>query len=163
MILLTTLRISGPIIDDFAGSGTQALRQATRTVQRIHKADPCVDIYYFVLFCTTQALAEISGSGLFTAVDTVFELGDDFRVFSPNSLFFAVPAPGVSQSDAKIVAEHYGRRLLPAHALGYKNGQLIIGFEHNVPNNTLPIFWATGGANGSWVAPFPRHLRPTWS
>ena len=146
-------------IDDFAGSGNQALRRGTEIVTRIRSEAPDVCAYYFLLFATTRALQTIETSGLFDQVDTVFELGDDFRVFSTNSLLYSAPASGISQSDTMIVADHYGRRLLPSHPLGYENGQLIVGFEHNVPNNTLPIFWHSGATDRPWVAPFPRHPR----
>ena len=146
-------------IDDFAGSGNQALQHATDIVTRIRTIDVDIRVYYFLLFSTTRALKTIGESGLFNEVDTVFELGDDFRAFSANSLFYSVPAPDISQSDTMIVANHYGRGLLPSHPLGYENGQLLVGFAHNVPNNTLPIFWHSAVADRPWTAPFPRHPR----
>ncbi|WP_461330746.1 phosphoribosyltransferase-like protein [Bradyrhizobium liaoningense] len=31
--------------------------------------------------------------------------------------------------------------LCPPHPLGYKDTQLALGFSHNTPDNTLPVFW----------------------
>ena len=146
-------------IDDFAGSGNQALQHAKKTVTAIRATDSDICVCYFVLFSTTRALTAITDSGLFNDVDAVFELGDDFRAFSANSLFYSVPAPHISQPDTMIVAEHYGRSLLPSNPLGYESGQLLVGFAHNVPNNTLPVFWHPGTHSKPWVAPFPRHRR----
>ena len=45
------------------------------------------------------------------------------------------------------------------HPLGYSNSQALIGFEHSIPNNTLPIIWADCKINGgtkNWVPIFPR-------
>ena len=145
-------------LDDFAGSGAQAQRQSDAIVRRIKRANPAVAINYYVLFATTKALSAIASAKLFNEVNTVFELRDDYRAFSTTSLFFSVPVAGVSQSDSRQVAEHYGRRLFPSEPLGFRNGEMIVGFAHNVPNNTLPIFWAPGPPKRPWVAPFPRHV-----
>ena len=146
-------------MDDFAGSGNQALRHSTDFVARIRNVAPEVCVYYFVLFSTTRALRTIADAQLFNEVDAVFELDDDFRAFSTNSLFYSVPTPHISQSDAMIIADYYGQLLLSSNPLGYEDGQLLVGFEHNVPNNTLPIFWHSGTRESSWTAPFPRHRR----
>jgi hypothetical protein len=42
------------------------------------------------------------------------------------------------------MARHYGQVLFPGHAAGYKDGQFMLGFTHNTPDNTLPIFWDEG-------------------
>jgi hypothetical protein len=43
----------------------------------------------------------------------------------------------------KQIAHSYGS-LLSGHPLGYKDGQLLLGFAHNTPDNTPPIFWSEG-------------------
>jgi hypothetical protein len=40
------------------------------------------------------------------------------------------------------MVEKYGKKLYKNHMLGYKDSQLLLGLEHNTPNNTLPIFWS---------------------
>lgn len=45
------------------------------------------------------------------------------------------------------------------HPLGFLNTQALIGFEHSIPNNTLPIIWADVKVNGTdrfWNPLFPR-------
>jgi orotate phosphoribosyltransferase len=63
----------------------------------------------------------------------------------------------------------YGDKLYPEvsykagktrqHPLGFSNTQALIGFEHSIPNNTLPIIWADiniKGTNKKWNPLFPR-------
>lgn len=45
------------------------------------------------------------------------------------------------------------------HPLGYANTQALIGFEHSIPNNTLPIIWADKKRDDNkevWFPIFPR-------
>jgi hypothetical protein len=43
-------------------------------------------------------------------------------------------------------------------ALGWCGCQALVAFHHNIPNDTLPMFWATGKREGkSWIPLFDRH------
>ena len=42
------------------------------------------------------------------------------------------------------------------YPLGYDNGQYMLGFEYNTPDNTLPIFWGMGDG---WVPLFKRYQK----
>ena len=153
------------LIDDFAGSGTQAVEFGRRVVAPIKAMARrrSVDVYvdYYVLVATARALNSVQsarqtpcgGGTIFDHVGCVFELTDEYRAFSRRSLFYQ----GRDRHVPKRIANMYGRRLSRKHPLGYKDGQLIIGFRHNVPNNTMPIFTATGRVNQPWTPPFPRH------
>ena len=52
------------------------------------------------------------------------------------------------------MCRHYGTDLLPGHELGFDDGQLLIGFFHNVPDNTLPVIWQRQAAPIPWVPAF---------
>ena len=41
---------------------------------------------------------------------------------------------------------------LPADALGFEDSQLLIGFHHNTPDNTLPIIWFDEPGGVPWNA-----------
>lgn len=72
----------------------------------------------------------------------------------------------------KIIREFcfsYGDKLYPEskykdgktnhHPLGFSNAQALIGFEHSIPNNTLPIIWADKKRADNkkvWIPIFPR-------
>ena len=60
------------------------------------------------------------------------------------------------RNNCKIFAEHYGKKALPSHPLGYKNAQLAFGFFYNTPNNTLPIFWSE---RNSWQPIIKRYSK----
>lgn len=48
------------------------------------------------------------------------------------------------------------------HPLGYSNSQALIGFEHAIPNNTIPIIWGDRkrtDSKESWFPIFPRRTQ----
>ena len=47
----------------------------------------------------------------------------------------------------------YGKMAYPKAPLGFDDGQLLIGFSHNIPDNTVPIIWST---ENEWNGIFPR-------
>ncbi|TKJ81580.1 hypothetical protein PspCFBP13509_05520 [Pseudomonas sp. CFBP13509] len=54
------------------------------------------------------------------------------------------------------MARKYGARINNRHPLGYHDGQLLIVFKDNCPNNSLPIIW--GSANDpKWTPLFKRN------
>ncbi len=163
-----TIRLRDPeilryvLIDDFAGSGSQAIKFARDVIQPIKAAAPEANFSYYMLIATTSAMERLRGlafcsadARLFEDVACVFELGDEFKAFSETSLFY--PNQQNKRESARKVADVYGYQLRPKSPLGYKNGELILGFAHNVPNNTLPIFSWEGQQNRSWMSPFTRY------
>jgi len=55
--------------------------------------------------------------------------------------------------------QRYKEKKTAQHPLGYLNTQALIGFDHSIPNNTLPILWADckiKGKNEYWIPLFPR-------
>ncbi|WP_447293762.1 phosphoribosyltransferase-like protein, partial [Acinetobacter baumannii] len=58
----------------------------------------------------------------------------------------------------KKIIEHYGSPLY-SNPFGHSDCELLIGFSHNTPNNTLPVFWKDGyipETNNSWFPIFKR-------
>ena len=143
-------------LDDFAGTGDQALEYSADIVTPMLSEDEGLEVLYFVLFSTSKALDRVRDTGSFTRVDCVFELGDEFRAFSDDSLFYYNAEESISKEIGRQVAAYYGTKLGIEEALGYGNGELILGFSHNVPDNTLPVFWGDRIAGLDWIAPFPR-------
>jgi len=57
---------------------------------------------------------------------------------------------------AKEIARYYGLKLHKKYPLGYNDGQLLIVFHDNCPDNSLPVLWASGNSNLDWKPLFKR-------
>lgn len=88
---------------------------------------------------TSDAKNRLTSLGI--EVLSCVELDDRSKCFSKNSDIFHNYQSVLVQ--AKTIAEHYGKKIKPSIPLGFDNGQFTYGFYYNIPNNSLPIFWAT--------------------
>jgi hypothetical protein len=139
-------------IDDLCATGGQVVdysRWILETVKRVH---PKAFVAYFPLFATSSALERVRTETQFDRVAAVVEMDETFRCFNPRSRFYLKVAPPIDRGAAQQTSLHYGSVLCPPHPLGYDDSQLILGFSHNTPDNTLPIFWEE-----------PNDLLPTWN
>lgn len=146
-------------IDDICGTGTQAIEYSEEIVSNIKCANPAVKVYYLTLFATQEGLQNIRRESDYDVVDCVFEFDESFRCFSDKSRYFLPQLDiEVDKSIAKQMAEKHGKRLTNSdeHCLGYKNSQLLIGFYHNTPDNTLPIIWCS---DSNWHPIFKRYQK----
>lgn len=66
-------------------------------------------------------------------------LSEEDKVFSEKSKIFTSES---ERNEAKKIAYEYGSKLVKNAPLGYGDCQAAIVFEHNCPNNSLPILWA---------------------
>ena len=95
------------------------------------------------------------------------------RVFVAETLYSKDRAFSVANSlwdsegdldDTRLWCSELGKSLLHGqfpdaedHALGWRGSEALIAFHYNVPNNTLPIFWAKGEFRGkTWQPLLPR-------
>jgi hypothetical protein len=145
-------------IDDFCGSGTQAIEYSDKMIGLLRdvatRSGVALEIQYLVLMATKSGLKAVRDHQAFDAVEAVFELDDSYRCLEPGARQFSSPPDGVTQAFAKDMAGHYGAKVVPRHPLGFENGQLLLGFHHNIPDNTLPILWCD--TDPAWVPIFPR-------
>lgn len=131
--------------DDIVGSGDQASSYLIDKVGTIRRDCPAMDLRYLCLFGTKSGMIRLNNSKLFNGSATcMFEMDETYKAFHSQSRMLGNPPPWFTQTDFEQVAREYGRKLLPKHELGYSNGQLMIGFSHNTPDNSLPIFWDEG-------------------
>ncbi len=114
-------------IDDLCGSGTQAKEYSIDLVTPLKLQNPDVRVYYFVLFGTAKGLDAIRSLRCFDSVGAVFELDDSFQSLEPSSRIFSRSSAPFVREKVKQTFQRYGSQLWPAHPLGYKNGQLLIG------------------------------------
>ena len=76
-------------------------------------------------------------------------------LYSPENNIFETPEERLKAFD---IAHRIGSVLYRNNPLGWEDSQALVVFPENVPNNTLPLFYAEGVEyNGHpWRALFPR-------
>jgi hypothetical protein len=148
-------------IDDFCGTGSQVTYDAelVAKVSQMRATNSNIIICYFMLIGTTNGIQNIVLSNLFDKVEAVIEIDDTFKCFSPNSrLFNGIDLPydrlmyentgykygfslikSISQASGH--NDTHSDMVASSHALGFGDCQLLLGFNHNTPDNTLPIIW----------------------
>jgi hypothetical protein len=92
---------------------------------------------------TDKAIKDLESKGI--TVISCIVLDERNRCFSKESNVFHYFNEHLEK--CKNFAEHYGKKVQPYNALGYKDGQFLFGFFYNTPDNSLPIFWAE---NNGW-------------
>ncbi len=147
------------LIDDFCGTGSQATKKEVRErVYSLRTRYPNAKIYYYMLMGTFDGLCNIKSTKLFDDVQVVMELDSTFRCFSLNSRIFTKNVP-FDKQESRDMCEKYGTKLFSAdEALGFGKCELLIGFHHNIPDNTLPIIWCENG-NIHWIPIFKRYIK----
>jgi hypothetical protein len=148
-------------LDDICGSGQQAGQYSEDVLKELKALQPQARACYYVLFATSEALDAIRRNTYFDDVQAVFDLDPSFRCFAADSRYFVEPPPDIDKGFAEAMCNRYGRQLTPQNPLGYRNCQLLIGFHHNTPDNTLPIIWyERSGAR--WTPIFKRYPKIGW-
>lgn len=148
-------------IDDFCGTGEQATEFYHDAVEEVRVASVTtgndVRFSYLALAARTDGLEYVRQNSMFDQVDSVLKLDSSFETFSDVSRYFQPPLPeGISKSTAEQLCFYFGSQLWPYHPLGYQNSALMLGFRHNTPDNTLPIFWF-GEERSGWFPIFRRY------
>lgn len=131
--------------DDLVGSGTQVSLYLTDHLSKLRQAKQHLDISFISLFATTEGLEKLNEKGLFDGhAMCLFELDDTYKAFDASARYFSNPPSWFDRGMLLKMAEGYGKKLNHDYPLGFKNGQLLLGFTHNTPDNAPPIFWYEG-------------------
>lgn len=142
--------------DDLVGSGDQADKYLGNNLQIIRDNYGPLDIRFLCLFATPAGLARLNRPELFDGkAFCLFDLDDTYKACGASARYFANSPTWFSPAVFAQMADIYGKALQPDMPLGYDDGQLLLGFSHNTPDNTLPIFWDMG-IKSPWHAVFPR-------
>jgi len=151
-------------IDDFCGSGEQGVSYLRDLVEDIRRLKPKVFIGYYVLFATTSGISRIRNETAVNAATAIYELDSTFKCFSVESRYFQAPVPtGIDRVFCRQMCDRYGRTMVDApHVLGFEDSELLVGFHHNTPDNTLPIIWFDGAAGPPWKPIFRRYPKIEW-
>ncbi|PIF76651.1 hypothetical protein CLU95_3819 [Variovorax sp. 54] len=143
--------------DDLVGSGDQVSQYLKTSLRAIRQGTPEVELRFLSLFATSAGIDRLNEKQLFDGkAFCLFELDDSYKAFDANSRYFSGAPEWFVLNDLQQLARVYGSALQPRRALGYKDGQLLLGFSHNTPDNTLPIFWDEG-IRHPWSPVFQRY------
>jgi hypothetical protein len=146
-------------IDDFCGSGETAL-DCYSLIESIKNINPFIEVDYFVLFGIEKGLGNVKRESNFDRVEAIYKLDSSFKCFEDRSRYFVEANADVDKLFCKNYSSIYGTKLvigtpIEGHPLGFDDGQLLISFSHNTPDNTLPIIW---GEN-EWTPSFKRFIK----
>lgn len=148
-------------LDDVCGSGDTAAYYSSNTVSQIANLDESAKFAYYTLFASSEGLLRVRSTTKFSAAaGAVHEFDPSYRALSQNARFFTSEYPDIDPVLAREIVTRYGALLDPDYANGYKDAQLLLGFHHNTPDNTLGIFWqdhVKHGAGLPWVPAFRRY------
>lgn len=147
-------------VDDVCGSGETAIRYSSDFLDELLSLNPDAQLYYYALFSTSEGMTRIRTESLFKEnCGAVYELDETYKALSKNSRYLSITREGIDPEVVRTISNYYGKILCPGHPGGYMNSQMLLGFHHNVPDNTLPIIWkdVSNGATIPWVAAFKRY------
>lgn len=144
-------------VDDFCGSGQQGVSYSKDLVEDIRSQNPDAEVYYLVLLGQVEGLNHIRSEANFTKVEAVYELDPSFKCFNDDSRHFRNCPSDITSTESKRIAHDYGLKICPHHPLGYEGSELLLGFHHNTPDNTLPMIWSTGNDVYPWSPIFKRY------
>ena len=152
-------------IDDLIGTGNQAINY----IQKL-KDDGKIGhrkLYYYAIVGLEGGIKNLKDSGLFKNVSATIELPK--RAFD-SGYIFTVEDSGTAKEMASFIGEQLTKNMKNIDPLGYENSEALVFFRHNAPNNSLPIFWASGmcrilkevdeDTEVGWAPLFPRKEKP---
>lgn len=146
-------------VDDLCASGEQAERYTRAIATEIRQLSSSAKIYYYALFGSEGGLDRLRGLALFDRVEAVVELDSSFKCFEPDSRIYKSAGPAHDVAKARDIFERYGTLIYPKAPLGWEDSQLLLGFSHNTPDNTLPVFWVDGRLGAAWSPIFRRYSK----
>lgn len=163
-------------IDDICGSGSQMVNYTKSNVEKIKSMFPQSKVHCFLLLATTHGKEYIKDSTKIDIIDSVLELDNSFKLFDTESRVFKNKPDKIDIDFTYDFISKYGQNIMNSlyekkyndvkdfeeiyelskrDKFGYNDGQYLISFEHNTPDNTLPIIWASD-LDFVWIPIFKR-------
>lgn len=145
-------------VDDICGSGKTAVDYSRNILSDILALKPNAKLHYLAMFASSDGLKNVRENTKFGEnCGAVFELDESYRCLTAQSRIMHAAPPHIDGDNLRQMALWYGKMLLPHHPGGYDDSQLLLGFHHNTPDNTLPIVWAEGTSTEAWTPAFRRY------
>ncbi|QEE14794.1 hypothetical protein DSAG12_00611 [Promethearchaeum syntrophicum] len=134
-------------VDDILGSGDQFIKNWNKFENKLKSSTEKQEFekfllknsfYYSSIIIQEEAKKKIEEDTPFKTIITKENLlkKQDIPFENLDGLFSKEEV-----SEILNISTKYGKKLNKTAPLGYGNLKLLIAFEHNFPNNTLPIFW----------------------
>ncbi len=129
-------------LDDICGSGDTAIDYSKEVLAELMKLNPNAKVSYYSLFATQTGLQKVANKTLFGSnCGAVYELDSSYRCLSDVSRYLKIVPDDIDRDLAVRLVKEYGLLLNPKYACGWKDGQMLMGFHHNTPDNTIGIIW----------------------
>lgn len=147
-------------VDDVCGSGDTAIRYSKDFLTEVKDCKSDVSLSYLCMFSTEDGMKTVREKSLFgTAAAAVYELDKTYKCLSSDSRYLKVVPDKINPESVRKIALTYGKELLPNHPTGFLGSELLMGFHHNTPDNTIPIIWMdeTHGSPIPWTPAFRRY------
>lgn len=145
------------VLDEFAGSGRQLSGAVRRLVEALDVQSPGWRDETTIavgIGVTPGHDAAAAFSDLPCEVAVGVMLGPEVRAFHEDAKLFSSDADRLA---AKDLMAAIGRSLKARPPLGFQDQGLLVVFESNCPNNTLPALWRAGDYGGRhWLPLFER-------
>ncbi|MBN8807023.1 MAG: hypothetical protein J0I47_02110 [Sphingomonas sp.] len=147
-------------IDDVCGSARTAISYSKNALANLLELKPDAKLYYLAMFALQDGLDRVRTESVFgERCAAVFELDETYRCLSPTSRYLHAAPPHINGDQLRMMVRTYGALLWPKHPCGFNDAQLLLGFHHNTPDNTLPVIWREDGAGVSWFPAFRRYAK----
>lgn len=140
-------------LDDFIGTGNQAVKEWNKKIiiSNNYKDNPHISFLYTALTGFSKGVENIEDHTGMKVILGTPPMDDNFRCFSNSSLIYE---NALERKEAEKIMESAGK-MLYEYPLGYEKDQAAVAFDHNTPNNSLPVIWKKG-ADKSWYPLFER-------
>lgn len=147
-------------VDDVCGSGETAVEYSDNILAEMLSIDPDIKVYYFSIFGTESGMNRVRNESRYANnCGAVVELDPTYKCLSEQSRYLRVVPDDIDQDDLRSLALHYGELVAPGNGGGFQDSQMLMGFHHNTPDNTLPIIWrdTQNGSPVPWTPVFRRY------
>jgi hypothetical protein len=151
-------------LDDFLATGSQATRLLNGYTSRHPWLTQCtIHLCTLVAFRSAIDYVRVQMDGRLHNVYSGDVLEEKDRAFAVGSELWSGDD---EREQARRWAEQLGAELLHGHpiydperdGLGWRSCEALVAFSHNIPNDTLPLFWAKGHpSTRNWFPLFDRY------
>lgn len=128
-------------IDDFCGSGLQASNRLRDYIATLKYLKPDCFCCYYCLVGMLDGLNVVKSQTSLDAVEAVIGLDASFKIFSNESKILVDEEDVDRKTTLKAICDDFAQHFGIASPYGFSNGEQLIGFHHNTPDNTVPLFW----------------------